>query len=153
MVAGCHDRIGGYVATSSFSQDGFARNASTMRRAEGREIAVWGFVDHGNLYGDAGARAILGDWWSGTGPTPTTWRFDLKARARDATGHSFPVSLPNDRGRDTLLKAWVADAKAGNATKVFLKGRLRTFQAPANLVPLTGLSLELTSSRDILFAP
>lgn len=150
-LLGCQDSVGDYVAASAISRNGLARNGNAINALDGREIAVWGFVDHGNLYGDAGARAILGDWWSGDGPTPTRWRFNLKARADDATGHSFPVRVPNDRGRDDLLKRFVAHARAGKSTKVFLKGRVSIFAAPTNVVPLTGLSLELTSSRDILF--
>lgn len=148
-LLGCQDRIGDDVSAASLSRDGFARNARVISQVAGREIGVWGFVDHGNLYGDAGARAILGDWWSGEGPTPTTWRFNLKAREKDATGQSFPVHVPNDRGRDELLRGFVADARAGRSTQVFIKGRLVIFDAPTNVAPLIGLRLEPSSSRDI----
>ena len=33
----------------------------------------------------------------------------------------------------------------------YIKGKLFTFDAPTNAAPLTGLSLDLQSSRDILF--
>ncbi len=49
-------------------------------------------------------KLILGDWWSGEGPDATTWRFNLKAEADDEVGHSFPVHVPNDPGRDDLLR-------------------------------------------------
>jgi hypothetical protein len=116
----------------------------------GQEVKVWGFVDHGNLYGDESAKEILGDWWSGEGLSPTTWRFDPKANADDEAGHSFSVYVPNDPGRDDLLKTFVADARAGKPTRVFVTGRVFTFDAPTNVTPLTGLYLELQSSDDIL---
>jgi hypothetical protein len=150
-LAGCGGQTGDYVAASSISRNGFARDAEQMRKLDGQEVKLWGFVDHGNLYGDAGAKAILGDWWSGEGPTATTWRFNLKASEDDETGQSFAVDIPNDQRRDALLRTFVADAGAGKPTKVFLKGRLFTFDAPTNAAALTGLRMELGSSQDILF--
>ena len=151
FLAACSDQKGDYIAASSLSKDGFARNAAEVRKLHGQEVKLWGFVDHGNLYGDEGAKQILGERWSGDGPNATTWRFNLKAKADDEVGRSFAVNVPNDPGRDDLLKAFLADASAGKPTKVFLKGTLFTFDAPTNAAPLTGLSLDLQSSRDILF--
>lgn len=142
-----------YIAASSFSKDGFARDAETIRELEGQMVKIWGFVDHNNLYGDEGAQAILGDWWSGTGPNDTTWRFNLKAQAHDAAGKSFAVYVPNDEGRDELLKAFLADARAQKPTKVFVKGTIFTFDAPTNAASLTGLRMDLSSSHDILLEP
>lgn len=101
----------------------------------------------------AGARRILAEFWSGDGPHPATWRFDLKAEANDAAGHSFAVHVPDDEGRDDILRAFVADALARRPTRVFLKGRLFTFAAPTNAVSLTGLNMEIESSKDIQFRP
>jgi hypothetical protein len=151
FLAGCSNQKGDYVAASSLSKDGFTRNGAEARKLDGQEVKLWGFVDHGNLYGDEGAKQILGEWWSGDGPNATTWRFNLKANADDEVGHSFAVNVPNDEGRDDLLKVFLADASVGKPTKVFLKGKLHTFDAPTNAAPLTGLSLDLQSSRDILF--
>ena len=149
-LAGCSERMGGYIAAASISQNGFARDGEEMREAEAQDIRLWGFVAPRNLYGNAGARRILADWWSGEGPSPMTWRFNLKARDDDEAGRSFPVHVPNDQGCDALLKVFVANARAGRPTKVFLKGRLFTFDAPTNTGHLTGLYLELQSSQDIL---
>jgi hypothetical protein len=153
LLAGCSSQIGEYVAASSISKNGFARDAEALRKLDGKEVEVWGFVDSGNIYGDAGAKEILGDLWSGDGPDATTWSFNLKAEASDKTGNSFPVLVPNDPGRDELLKAFVADANAQKPTKVFVTGKLHTFDAPTNTGALTGLSLELQSSDDILLEP
>ncbi len=153
LLAGCGKQIGDYVAASSISKNGFARDAAAMRKLDGQEIKVWGFVDSSNIYGDAGAKAILGDWWSGDGPNATTWRFNLKAEAGDEAGNSFSVLIPNDPGRDELLKAFVADANAQKPTKVFVKGKPHTFDAPTNTGALTGLTMELQSSNDILLEP
>ena len=151
LLAGCSAQKGDYIAASSLSKDGFARNGAEARKLHGQEVKLWGFVDHGNLYGDEGAKQILGGRWSGDGPSATTWRFNLKAKADDEVGHSFAVNVPNDPGRDDLLKAFLADASAGKPTRVFLKGKLFTFDAPTNAATLTGLSMDLQSSRDILF--
>jgi len=149
LLAGCSQQVGDYVAASSISRNGFARDGNKMRKVDGQEIKIWGFVDHDNLYGDEGAKEILADRWSGDGPSPATWRFDLKAKADDEAGHSFSVHIPNDQRRDDLLKAFVADARAGKPTRVFVTGRIFTFDAPTNVTPLTGLYMELQSSDDI----
>ncbi len=150
FLAGCSQHIGDYVAASSISKNGFARDADAMRKLDGQEIKVWGFVDSGNIYGDAGAKAILGDLWSGDGADATTWRFNLKAEAGDKAGDSFSVLVPNSPGRDELLRAFVADANAQKPTRVFVKGMVHIFDAPTNTARLTGLRMELRSSDDIM---
>jgi hypothetical protein len=77
----------------------------------------------------------------------------LKAEAGDKAGNSFSVLAPNGPGRDELLKAFVSDANAQKPTKVFVKGKLHTFDAPTNTGVLTGLTMALRSSNDILLEP
>jgi hypothetical protein len=110
-----------------------------------RIAAGGGGVDHGNLYGDGAAKSILGDWWGSSGPDADTWRFDLKAAAGDPVGRAFPVLVPDDAGRDALLRRFAADAAAGWPTAICARGRLRAFAAPTQASDLTGLSLELPS--------
>lgn len=153
FLVGCGGQIGDYIAGSSISENGFARDEQEMNELEGQEVKIWGFVDHANLYGDEGAKEILEEWWSGEGPSATSWRFNLKAREDDEAGQSFAVHVPNGEGRDDLLQAFVADARAREPTKVFVKGRIFTFDAPANAILLTGLYMELQSARDILLEP
>jgi hypothetical protein len=153
LATGCNKQIGDYVAASSISRNGLARDAEAMRRLDGQEIKVWGFVDSGNIYGDADAKETLGALWSSEGPDAATWRFNLKADPDDKTGNSFPVLVPNDPGRDELLRAFVADANAQRPTRVFVTGELHTFDAPTNTGALTGLTMELRSSNDILLEP
>lgn len=148
-LAGCDEPAGGYFPASAIARNGFVVDQGAAAEARGREIRLWGFVDHGNLYGDAGAKRILQEWWAGEGPRADAWRFNLKAGADDAVGRSFPVHIPNDAGRDALLRRFVADARARRPTKVFVRGRLFTFEAPTQLSHLTGLYLELKSSPDI----
>lgn len=150
LLVGCARPPGDYIAASSVSKNGFLRHGSELREAHDQEVKIWGFVDHGNLYGNDGVRKILGEWWSGDGPSPTTWRFNLKAREHDAAGNSFEVRVPNDTGRDELLEVFLADARKQRPTKVFVKGRIFTFDAPTNIRLLAGLYLELRSSRDVL---
>jgi hypothetical protein len=149
FLAGCSRQIGDYQAASSISKDGFARNEQQMSELNGQEIKLWGFVDHSNLYGDEGTKAILEDWWSGEGPDASTWRFNLKAGENDEAGHSFPVYVPNDDGRDNLLRLFLADAKEQRPTKVFVMGKIFTYEAPTNIASQTGLYMELQSSNDI----
>jgi hypothetical protein len=152
-LAGCGERVGEYWPVSAVARGGFAGGECTPAEMQGREVRLWGFVDHGNLYGDADAKRILGDWWSGDGPDPDHWRFDLKAHADDPVGHAFAVRVPNDAGRQDLLERFVADARARKATKVFVTGRLSTFPAPAQALDLIGLYLHLRSSQDIRLDP
>ena len=72
LLAACQQQVGDYVAASSLSRNGFARDGAALREADGHVVKLWGYVDHGNLYGDAGAQAILGDWWSGEGLEAST---------------------------------------------------------------------------------
>jgi hypothetical protein len=148
-LVGCDEQVGGYRSVSSIANNGFLRDHKAVAKLVGREVKLWGFVDHGNLYGDAGARSILREWWAGDGPRADTWRFNLKSQANDAVGQSFPVHVPDDAGRDELLVRFVADARSQQPTKVFVRGRLRTFDAPTQGMTLTGLYLELASSWDI----
>lgn len=152
LLAGCARPIEGYTAASTISRNGFAVDAERARSLAGQDVAIWGYVDHGNLYGDASAQQILDEWWSGVGPTATSWQFNLKANADDAVGRSFAVHVPNDGGRDDLLAVLAADARAQRPTKVFVKGRLYTFDAPGNFSKQTGLYMEVASSGDILLA-
>ena len=152
-LVGCVTQIGDYTAASSISKDGFARDEQQIRELQGQEVKLWGFVDHRNLYGDEGAKAILEDWWSGDGPDASTWQFNMKARQNDEAGHSFPVYVPNDQVGDHLLQLFLADARAQRPTKVFITGRLFTFDAPANVNSLNGIYMELESTNDILLEP
>jgi hypothetical protein len=149
-VAGCAEGTGAYIAASQISNNGFAGDATEIGNAHGREIKLWGFVDHGNIYGDDDVKRILGDFWGGLGPSASMWRFDLKGKGDDETGHSFSVYVPNDAGRDAILEAFFADAKNGRGTRVFLKGRIFAFDAPVNTTTFTGLYMQLRSSQDIL---
>jgi hypothetical protein len=148
-LVGCHDGSDGPIAAASISDNGFARDGEAMRALDGTEMTVWGFVDHGNLSGDEAAREILGEWWSGDGPDADTWSFHLKARPDDEIGHSFAVRIPDDEGRDELLRAFVADARAQRPTRVVVTGTLHTFDAPSQTTTRTGLVLVLQSSRGV----
>jgi uncharacterized protein len=145
----CSNQAGDYLAASSISRFGFAKNHDQILAWQGKKIRIWGYVDHQNLYGDESAKQILGEWWSGYGPDSRTWRFNLKAKQNDPAGRSFAVFVAEDPGRDEMLKIFLADARAGRPTKVYLEGSLLTFDAPTNLRPLHGLRMQLQSSRDI----
>ena len=149
LMAGCGGQSGDYVPAATLTEHGWARDADALRLREGQVVRVSGFVDHGNLYGDESARKILGGAWSGNGPRPGTWRFNLKAHASDGTGESFAVHVQDDAGRDALLQRFAEDAAAGRATPVRVAGRLHTFPAPGNLSSRTGLVLEVASSADV----
>lgn len=151
MLPGCRDRINGYSAASSFSRNGFAKDENNVHTNQGQEIMVWGYVDHHNLYGDESAKKILDEWWGGYPSVSGNWRFNLKAKVNDGPGRSFSVQVPNDSGRDGILKVFVADAKAQRPTKVFLKGKLFDFDAPVNTRSYTGVFMELKSSQSIRF--
>jgi hypothetical protein len=150
---GCVEPTGGYAPASSISRNGLARDREAVRGLHGRVVKIWGFVDHGNLYGDEGAREVLGELWSGDAPGAAAWRFDLKAREDDAVGQSFPIHVLDDVGRDELLGVFVADARARRPTRVFVRGALFTYPAPTQGTAHTGLYIEVRSSRDISLEP
>jgi hypothetical protein len=152
-LIGCNGAIGDYRPASTVSKDGFARNPEALAKLLGREVKIWGYVDQANIYGDASSKAILGDAWSGDASSPDAWRFGLMGGADDPAGKSFSVLIPNDSGRDALLRAFAADASAGRPTRVFVTGRLKTFDAPTNVTRLTGLYMRVRSSQDITLTP
>ena len=132
LTAGCNNSADdslaeGYTSVSSISQGGFARNEAELQDIQGQEIRLWG----------------------GDGPTANTWRFNLKGQPNDAAGQSFSVQVPNDGGRDELLQAFLTDARAQRPTKVFVTGRLFTFDAPTNATTYQGIYLEVQSSQDV----
>ncbi len=153
LMTGCNDKIDGYLAVKEIARNGFLIDDQAIGDLSCQQVRLWGYVDHGNIYGDSSARKILGEWWAGEGPDTGSWRFNLKADAGDATGHSFAVHVPNGEGRDMLLRKFVADAREQRPTRVFLKGNLLTFDAPAQFIGLTGLYLEVESSQDIQLTP
>lgn len=63
------DLIASYLPVAAIARNGFVRDKGAVAEAQGREIHLWGFVDSGNLYGDEDTRRVLGDWWSGEGPS------------------------------------------------------------------------------------
>jgi hypothetical protein len=150
---GCGWSTDAYTPASSISRNGFARDAGAVRGLNGRIVKIWGFVDHANLYGDEGVGEVLGEWWSGDAAGAAAWRFNLKAREDDAAGRSFPIHVLSDEGRDALLEVFVADARARRPTRVFVRGTLFTYAAPTQGAALTGLYMEVRSSRDISLEP
>lgn len=148
-LAACADRPAEVLPASAISVRGFAASGFDAPADVGQAVAIRGYVDHANLYGDAGAKAILGEWWSGDGPDAATWRFNLKAHAGDGAGQSFAVHVRNDAGRDALLRALVADARAGRPTPVVARGTVFTFDAPMNVVTRRGLWMKVESSRHL----
>jgi hypothetical protein len=152
-LAGCDDEIGGYLPVTAIARNGFVSDERRVAEAHGQEVRLSGFVDQGNLYGDVEAKRVLGEWWRGKGPEAEHWRFDLKAQADDPVGRSFAVLVPNDAGREDLLRRLVADARARRATRVFVTGKLSTFHAPTQLLDRTGLYLQRRSFQDMRLDP
>lgn len=133
LISGCNNKqIGDYIAASSITKDGFAKNRNQMLKEQGKEIKIWGFVDHPNIFVDS-----------------TTWKFNIKAKQNDEVGKSFSVIVPNDQGKDALMKVFLADEKADRATRVFVKGKVFVFDAPSMWSSNTGISIKVKSTRDI----
>lgn len=149
VLPGCSQRNGEYASVSTFSRNGFVKNTGQAQALVGKVVKAWGYVDYGNLTGDTGAKAVLGEWWSGEGPDASAWGFNVKAGPQVPVGRSFQVRVKNDDGRDDLLKEFATNASANRPTQVFVKGRVRTFDAPLNITERTGLYMEVESSSDI----
>ena len=148
VIPGCNTREGGYTAAAAIAQNGFARDRKHILKYNSQVVKLWGYVDHHNVYATGGEH-ILGEWWAGAGPAPDYWQFNLKGRPQDRAGNSIPVQVWNDGRRDSLLRLFAADASAERPTRVFVRGRLETFDAPTNIRNLTGLILHVESSADI----
>ena len=140
FLGGCKDKpIGGYVPASSFSKKGFAKNREQVLALRGKVLKVWGYVDGGNVFPK--------DWGDNQ---PGKWRFKLKAKPSDDVGQSFSIHIPVDDRHDELVTLFEATDFANKPTRVFVTGKLSTFDAPMNFVRKTGLSINVNSSKDIL---
>ena len=140
VLVGCgHKSIGGYVSASSFSKKGFAKSHKQALALRGKILKVWGYVDGSNVFPE--------EWMDNqTGK----WRFHLKAKPSDHTGQSFAIHIPVDDGHDKLVALFKANDLAHKPTRVFVTGKISTFDAPMNFVRKTGLYMEVNSSKDIL---
>ena len=140
LLGGCVDKpISGYVPASSFSKKGFAKNREEALAHRGKVLKVWGYVDGGNVFP------------KGSGVNqPGKWRFDLKAKPSDDVGQSFSILIPVDDRHDELVALFEATDFADKPTRVFVTGKLSTFDAPMNFVRKTGLSMDVNSSKDVL---
>ena len=66
-------------------------------------------------------------------------------------GQSFSIHIPVDDRHDELVALFEATDFADKPTRVFVTGKLSTFDAPMNFVRKTGLSMDVNpSSKDIL---
>lgn len=139
FLGGCKDKpIGGYVPASSFSKKGFAKNREQVLALRGKVLKVWGYVDGGNVFPK--------DWGDNQ---PGKWRFKLKAKPSDDVGQSFSIHIPVDDRHDELVALFEATDFADKPTRVFVTGKLSTFDAPMNFVRKTGLIMDVNSSKDI----
>ena len=139
FLGGCKDKpIGGYVPASSFSKKGFAKNREQVLALRGKVLKVWGYVDGGNVFPK--------DWGDNQ---PGKWRFKLKAKPSDDVGQSFSIHIPVDDRHDELVALFEATDFADKPTRVFVTGKLSTFDAPVNFVRKTGLIMDVNSSKDI----
>ena len=139
FLGGCKDKpIGGYVPASSFSKKGFAKNREQVLALRGKVLKVWGYVDGGNVFPK--------DWGDNQ---PGKWRFKLKAKPSDDVGQSFSIHIPVDDRHDELVALFEATDFADKPTRVFVTGKLSTFDAPMNFVRKTGLIMDVISSKDI----
>ena len=139
FLGGCKDKpIGGYVPASSFSKKGFAKNREQVLALRRKVLKVWGYVDGGNVFPK--------DWGDNQ---PGKWRFKLKAKPSDDVGQSFSIHIPVDDRHDELVALFEATDFADKPTRVFVTGKLSTFDAPMNFVRKTGLIMDVNSSIDI----
>ena len=139
FLGGCKDKpIGGYVPASSFSKKGFAKNREQVLALRGKVLKVWGYVDGGNVFPK--------DWGDNQ---HGKWRFKLKAKPSDDVGQSFSIHIPVDDRHDELVALFEATDFADKPTRVFVTGKLSTFDAPMNFVRKTGLIMDVNSSKDI----
>ncbi len=62
----------------------------------------------------------------------------------------LPSACRSMKDRPELQRRFLADAAAGRPTRVFVKGRIFTFDAPTNYRHAIGLYMEVGSSVDVL---
>ena len=132
------------LAAAEIARDGFARDPQAVRAMVGQRIEVRGFVDHGELYRDSGARAILAEYWSGEGTTPGTWRFDLKSA--DALAR-LPPSDRADGPQPKANRAAISSSRTPKARLSTATGRLCARRAPSGAVGILATSIRSTAGQ------
>ena len=73
-----------------------------------------------------------------------------RTNANDKAGHSFSLHVREDPDHDRLLSAIVADARAGWATKAYVTGTPRTFNAATNVEKQTGINHGADASSGVV---
>ena len=139
MTSGCSQWIEDFTPASSISKKGFAYRIVKARTTKSYQVKIWGYVDYVNI----STQPDIGKL------TPNTWSFNLKAKATDAVGESFQIIAPKDASYQELIRHFKANAAAGIQTVVLIEGKLSTFDAPTNFARLTGLYVEVESSKNI----
>ncbi len=132
-LAGCDEPAGEYLPASSIARKGFVRDhqsISELQGVQGGPVRLWGFVDHGNLYGDGRAKRVLAEWQERDGPDADTRRFDPKAEATTRWGACSRCSSPTMRGARTFLERFVADTGRGAPRRLYA-GQFK-FHAPTD---------------------
>ncbi|MEX1315898.1 MAG: hypothetical protein AB1Z22_02080 [Synechococcaceae cyanobacterium] len=153
LVTGCDEQIGGYLPASSIStRTGFARNRKQALKMSGKEIKLWGYVDYSNVYADGAGDAVPTDWDQvhSHNLTPDMWRFDLMIRPDGEAGCGFAVYLRKHEDGKKLFAGFSTNERAGKPSRVYVKGKVFTFDAPTNLMGLTGLYMESELPNGVL---
>ena len=134
---GCHkplEPIGTYQPlTTLVAKHGKALDEEKIKRLEGKEVQVWGYLDRDNL--------LLEE---------RIPRFVLKRYPDDTIGSGVGVRLMGSRESYQRSFEPLKDIDTEQPIRVLVKGKLYTFARPTNFSTSTGVGLRVESVEDIL---
>jgi hypothetical protein len=143
FLTGCQmflPRFDGYMPLASIACKNFARNKKTIGRLEGKTIQLWGYLDTANIF-------------PANQDSYKKSSFFLKPLANNEPGESIPVFLEGSGEEYTGLfrKLNTLAGKDRAETIVLLTGTVQTTEMSAHFNTLVGVTIHVTSSRDIRF--
>ncbi len=154
LLSGCIKplpEIEGHMPLADIVKKGFARDKKFMLRQEGREIRIWGYVDHANISLKQGTIEKQPLNWDTPGNDEVSY-FDLKARQTDGPGESIRIRIAGDPGPYKDLFNKLRDMETSDRQAwVLVTGIVRTFEAPTNTGLLIGVSIDVTSPENVSF--
>ena len=130
------------IPASSISRNGFARSRTRMKKLDGQVIRVCGYVDYSNFFPES---------LDGRGVYTNVWRFNMKSAPDDAAGKSFGIRVKKDEARSTIQQRIRDNMLAGKPTKVYISGKVSTYDLSTNFRRLTGFHIDVSSSTGISF--
>lgn len=150
LLLGCQPVLpvkNGYTSVSQITKNGFARDKNDIRKLEGKEVKIWGYLDTHNISLRENIIKNQPSWWSET-PMDSNAYFDLKSYISNESIGSIRVYVGRDSKKYKEIFKKFRDAKESE-TIVYVIGKIHTFEAPMNFNTSVGVTIKVNSPSGI----